>query len=395
MRAALVLGLMLASASAHADDREEAHREFAAGQAADKQSDWQTAIEHYLRANELVPHPFAIYNIATDYERLGQLREAANWYERYLQAAPPDAPDRAKVTRTLADFKVRPGKVMIRTTPPGAKVAIDGTKVGVTPYSGVARGGTHHVTLDLNGQHDERDIAIEFAEPADLDVVLGTGSPEPPPAGVSILIVTGTPVGAYITIDGSAKGVMPATVPVSPGVHQIHVEAYGYTSYDTKATVGETQTQRVDVALPKALGGIDTTPKTQIGYVLGFSAGADAGGTGALYEAAFGARAMQYEGVIRLGSASGTTAIDFLLRWAFTSARVSPYLGLGYAYISQGFGYEAALGLRWDISRSDALGLSLLVDGGILYHSSTDSTSGMTSAGVAYPIAGSLEIVYR
>src|SRR5262245_22322812 len=35
-----------------ADDREDARRAFAAGQAADKRGAWQEAIEHYLRAND-------------------------------------------------------------------------------------------------------------------------------------------------------------------------------------------------------------------------------------------------------------------------------------------------------------------------------------------------------
>jgi len=90
----LVLWALVARAGADndaLDTREEARREFTLGQEADKRKDWAKAIEHYLRANDLVSHPFTMFNIATDYERLGRLREAATWYERYIEATPDEA----------------------------------------------------------------------------------------------------------------------------------------------------------------------------------------------------------------------------------------------------------------------------------------------------------------
>ena len=69
MRALLCsIGMALAiAAPAYADDdddREEARKAFAAGQAADRKKDYVRAIEHYLRAYDLVPHEFAVFNIA-------------------------------------------------------------------------------------------------------------------------------------------------------------------------------------------------------------------------------------------------------------------------------------------------------------------------------------------
>jgi len=102
---ALVVAVIIASATpAFADIRGLAREEFALGEAADEQRDWRAALEHYLRANDLVPHANAIFNIASEYERLGELREAARWYERYLEAA-PDSPDRERVAGILAKLK--------------------------------------------------------------------------------------------------------------------------------------------------------------------------------------------------------------------------------------------------------------------------------------------------
>jgi tetratricopeptide (TPR) repeat protein len=102
---ALVVAVIAASATpAFADIRGLAREEFALGEAADEQRDWRTALEHYLRANDLVSHENAIFNIAREYERLGELRKAARWYERYLEAA-PDPPDRERVVAILARLK--------------------------------------------------------------------------------------------------------------------------------------------------------------------------------------------------------------------------------------------------------------------------------------------------
>lgn len=384
MRLAVLALVVCVAGSARADDRDEARREFAAGEAADKQQDWQTAIEHYLRANELVPHPFAVYNIASDYVRLGQLREAAIWYQRY-EAVVTDPRDRDKAAKVLADLEARPGKVAIRSEPPGARVAIDGAPVGVTPYAGVARGGTHHVAVDRDGLHAERDFAIEYGEPADLAFeLLGSGT----------LMVFAFPAGAVISVDGTAAGVAPATLAVTPGPHIVHVEAFGYVPYDTQTVVGPGQHVEVKAVLTRALGTLGTGPKLDLAYVIGAAGGADLGGSGPLVLAVFGARISRYEGVVRAGRASGAVEVDVLIRWAFADAKLSPFLGIGYSYVNNGFGYQASGGLRWDVARGEHVGLAVLADIGLRYYSGTDAMANAVS-GVAWPLELSAEIVYR
>ena len=160
----VALGTAARADNATLDVREEARREFADGQAADKRKDWAQAIEHYLRANDLVTHPFAMFNIATDYERLGRLREAATWYERYVEATPDEA-DKAKVQKLLAELVARPGTLTVRSVPDGAQVWVDGGYAGTTPYSGHIKGGAHKVSTRLAGrQPDERDVTVEYGD---------------------------------------------------------------------------------------------------------------------------------------------------------------------------------------------------------------------------------------
>src|SRR5204863_8281084 len=98
---------------ARADDRAGAKAEFEAGLDADKRKDYDTAIEHYQRAYDLAPHQNALYNIAVDYERLGELRDAATFYGRYLDEAGAESEDRDKVTRLIDNLRQRPSKVTI------------------------------------------------------------------------------------------------------------------------------------------------------------------------------------------------------------------------------------------------------------------------------------------
>jgi tetratricopeptide (TPR) repeat protein len=386
VRVLVFLAVTSVAAVAWADDREDARKEFAAGQAADKQKDWQTALEHYLRANDLVPHPFAIFNIAVDYEKLGRLREAATWYQRYLEAA-PDSPDRDKVQKTLAELKTRPASLSVHTLPDGARVTIDGARAGVTPFSTNLRGGAHHVVVDLNNQHDERDVELEFGEPADVTFTLGgTGG---------TLYVYGTPAGAYVAIDDITVGALPATTTVGPGTHHVRVTAYGYTTYETETQVNPGQTANVSVALPRALGTIDKPgPKVLVGYVIGAAGGVDLSGSGPLVMGEFGARVTRYELVLRLGRVSGQTGFDFIFRYALFDTVISPYLAAGYAYSNNVFGYAANAGLRWDISRNDRFGFALLADAGVRWYSGTDSM-GNASSGLAYPLELTAEITYR
>jgi hypothetical protein len=161
------LTLSAASASARADDREQARSEFLAGQDADNAHNFVGAIEHYVAANRLSPHPFALYNIATDYERLGKLRDAATYYQRYLDTA-PDSPDRARVLAQIDDLKTRPSAVTVRTLPAGARIVIDGAVVGPAPFTTRLPGGPHAITADLSGRGDRRDIVVEYGEPVDV-----------------------------------------------------------------------------------------------------------------------------------------------------------------------------------------------------------------------------------
>ena len=337
----LVAAVLMIARSAHADDREavrdEARKAFAEGQEADKAEDWETAIEHYLHANELVPHHFALYNIARDYERLGQLREAATWYQRYVEAAPP-SPDRDRVGRLIGELKLRPSKLTVTSMPAGARVTIDGKRAGVTPFTAPVKGGDHRVGVELGGQRDERDVTLEFGEPDTVELTLqvgGTGGSTGAVGSEGILVVRGQPQNALVTIDEVPAGTLPMSVPIAAGVHRIKVTSYGFSDYETTATVVRGGEMPVNVSLTRAPGSVDPAHAFQVGYMIGFGGGADLRGNGALVLADFGVRFGPGDICVRIGKALGLTAIDLVGRWALTKTRLAPYLGIGWSYTSE------------------------------------------------------------
>ena len=389
MRRLVICIAVLFATPARADDREDARREFNAGQAADVDRDWQSAIEHYLRANQLVPHPFTTFNIAVDYERLGKSREAATWYERYI-AQITDASERAKTQRLVDDMRQRPAKLKIESTPPGARILIDGNAAGHTPATVMAKGGTHHVTVEAEGQHDDKDLTIEYGEPQDVTFSFR--------AAVGQLIVEGTPPGAIVSVDDLPAGTLPASLQVQPGTHHIHVTSYGYQPWDSDFAVESNNTTRVSVRMTRALGAIEPPRTITLQYLVGAVGGADARGNGAVGLLELGVRYTQFALLLQLGKASGTGFVSFLGRYSLLSTSFSPYVGLGYVATGTGGdssstsgGFEIEGGFHYDIVKNDRGALSAVLAAGVYYFNTTDPMTGDSSLTIAVPVSLSLE----
>ncbi len=393
----LVLCLLALSVRAHADDPsdlEEAGREFAAAQAADARHQYQLAIQHYLRANDLAPHPNAMFNIAADYERIGKLRESAVWYQRYLDHA-GNAPDRGRIERLMHDLATRPARVTIKTTPT-AKISLDGKYLHESPFTGKLPGGHHRLLFEYDGHREYRDLDIEFGEPVNLDLELRgeTGT----------LRVEGLPYGAPVTVDGEAIGALPMTTEVGAGPHVVRVEMEHFTPFETSVTVLPNQITPVHANLTRALGSTDSSGVRVIraGYLLGVGGGADLRGNGALGLFDLGVKILQFDFAIRLGKATGLSALDFVARWAIGERRVAPYVGGGYAIsiassdASSGTsssntstgGYVLVGGVRIEIAKGERAALAGVVESGLRYFPGADN-------GLVVPVMASLQVVYK
>jgi PEGA domain len=377
-------------ADEHSDaDREKARHEFALGQDDDRAGHFEAAIGHYQRANDLLPHPFNLYNIAVDYERLGNLRQAAEWYQQYLDAA-PTSPDHDRVARTLADLKSHDSPLSVRSIPDGAQVQIDGNAAGVTPLATKLPGGVHHVVVDLDGQHGEKDIELGYGEPADVAFTLG--------GEAGTLVVEGAPFGAYVAVDNITIGPMPATTQISAGTHHVRVSAAGYTPFETTVNVAANAQTHVDAELVRAVPVVAAQPAQDTPSTVAFIAGAAAGGEfhgGALGFGEIGTRIFRYDLVFRIGRADTTLAYDFILRWQIFDRPISPFLAIGYTYANNGYGYLALGGVRWDVVHQPHTLVSIVADAGFRDApvSATDSTAATTT--FIEPVELGLEVTFK
>jgi outer membrane receptor for ferrienterochelin and colicin len=104
----LALGaLLLSTRGALADERTEARAHFKKGMAAISEGRYDVGIEELKSAYDILPHPNVLYNIARAYVDIGDLDDAVVYYRRYLDGAPED---RDEVARLVAGLEERTRK---------------------------------------------------------------------------------------------------------------------------------------------------------------------------------------------------------------------------------------------------------------------------------------------
>jgi len=143
--------LMTASPALAEQARDAARRHYAEGQALYNAGNYSAALSEFRAAYAAQPHPVVLKSQAECLERMGNIREAMELFQRYLSER-PDAPDRAAIESRIASYRSRPGRLRIVTNPPGATVTLDGARVnGATPMDVNVQSGQHAVAVQLEG----------------------------------------------------------------------------------------------------------------------------------------------------------------------------------------------------------------------------------------------------
>jgi hypothetical protein len=177
-------------------------------------------------------------------------------------ATPPNAPSASAATPAPAasNAAANVGRLLVRSTPSGASVAVNGIAKGVTPLAlGDLAVGTSDVTIARRGFITEtRKVQITRARPSrSLDVRLSAaasatpprpstpatiGRPPAPPATAATttggLSIDSRPGGAAVTINGKPSGVTPLTInDLPPGEYRILMALPGYHDFATSVRV--------------------------------------------------------------------------------------------------------------------------------------------------------------
>ena len=169
------------------------------------------------------------------------------------QAAPAPAP--RPPPRAEAAPPAPAGGLLVRSTPSGARVRVDGRVRGRTPL--VLRDlplRVHRVRVEQDGyQADERRVALSARQPTvTVESRLTAVAPPPPTATSGALLVESRPTGATVFVDGRRIGATPLSLPdVAPGTRRIRLELAGFSPWVTTADVQAGERTRVAASLER------------------------------------------------------------------------------------------------------------------------------------------------
>lgn len=170
--------------------------------------------------------------------------------------APPAAPaaDAPEPAPAAADAAAPAGGwLLIRTTPPGAAVTINGQDHGRTPLAlGDMPFDTYRVEVGLEGfQSVTRELELApDATVASAAIELPRAAAPPPEPVAGGIAVTSRPSGARVLLDGQEVGVTPTVISdVAAGAHDLRIELDGYRPWLASVDVPAADQVRVGASL--------------------------------------------------------------------------------------------------------------------------------------------------
>ena len=185
-----------------------------------------------------------------------QLKARAEGYQTLEQGfeVTPEGPSRFQF-----EFEKLPGRLNLTSIPEGAKVDVDGERVGNTPLENfplapgshqlrlsAKRHQVHEQRIDIEGLDKQQHLEVEL-KPAWAEISLRS---EPP--------------GAQVRVDGEALGETPLTAEIGAGNHKVEMTLEGYQPWQDSLDVVANEPQTlplVELELRPALVHLQTTPK--------------------------------------------------------------------------------------------------------------------------------------
>ncbi|NUO54930.1 MAG: PEGA domain-containing protein [Polyangiaceae bacterium] len=173
-------------------DKARAMQKFEEGSRAFDQKRYKDAIDLFLEADLIIQNPAFAYNASLAYEAMGDVAAALRWAREYLYRS-PKAEDRATVEASIRKYEVRlrekgVQQLTVRSTPSGATVHVDGSPLGVTPWTGELAPGDHVIELRRRGYADvtkEVELAADRAAQIELTLTERDESAKAGPAPVA------------------------------------------------------------------------------------------------------------------------------------------------------------------------------------------------------------------
>lgn len=160
----------------------------------------------------------------------------------------------AGIPATVTEPVQEDGRLLVRSTPAGAQVVVNGQARGTTP---LALGGLsyddYEMTLQLDGYEAyEQNLAVSAeTRIAAVNVELvRVSAPPTAPVGVGSIFVDTRPQGVQVWLDRRLLGETPMLIPqVAAGPHEVEFKSDGYREWVTVVQVDSTMQARVTASL--------------------------------------------------------------------------------------------------------------------------------------------------
>ena len=128
------------------------------------------------------------------------------------------------------------GTLVVNTSPPGVRIAVDGEERGVSPLRLALTSGAH--VVDVLSESGRRTIPVTVT--AGSEVAQFIDVPQAAVTSAGQLQIRTEPSGARISVDGQPRGISPAMIDgLAPGVHRVTIEgALGSVSQEVTVQAG-------------------------------------------------------------------------------------------------------------------------------------------------------------
>lgn len=267
--AALVLAATTASAQRHrhhdppADPvatlrQTEARDHFRRGGDFYQNGDWTHAIEEFRAAYELWNNPVILFNLAQAYRSDGQLSQATQTFQRYLESAPNlTREQRGEVEEAVREIEETRAVITFEVEPAGATVTLDGRPLGEAPIARNAEvmPGEHRVHVEL-ANHEARDETFTLRSHEQRLVNFRLR----PVDQNAHLVVNVSPSDAHIDINGEDAGRGHVSRQVRPGSFTVTVSRDGYRDETQTVTVAQLRTETVSITMQPRTRPLYTRP---------------------------------------------------------------------------------------------------------------------------------------
>jgi len=229
--------------------KSEARERFDRGVRLFEKGDNPGALAEFKRTNEIVPNPLVLYNMGLVYAAMNRPVDSADSLGAFLsQAAPSQRAQRRHAQEMLDEQSARIARLLVRTEVP-ATIDVDGIEIGRTPLTEAIRvsSGAHVVGAQAPGYLSTRKevtLAGKMTQTVDLQLL-------PAESRRAQLLLSSSPVGAEILINGQSVGVtpLPASLSVTPGNVRIEARRDGYVPTERTLVLGDGARGEVSFAL--------------------------------------------------------------------------------------------------------------------------------------------------